>query len=415
LEAPTQASLFSQSRPVRRAACLLAGAGVLILIPMLYIGWPAREFSAFRSFIKATAGYASQTVDAVPAPLVPAPLVPVHVALVQQEAVPIYLACIGTVQAYNTVSITSRVDGQIAQILFVEGQDVKQGDPLVIIDQRPFQALLDQQLATLQKDQALLAGAVLDMQRYDTLAIKSFATQQQVDQQHALVDQYRAQTSNDQAQINYARTQLEYTTIRAPISGRVGIRQIDQGNFLHASDSKPIVVITQLQPISVIFTLAAAALERTKLTLGRVAASVVAIGQDDRTELDRGTVEVVDNQVDQSTGTIKLRASFPNTEFKLWPGNFVNGRITVDTRPEGLTVPAIALQHGPRGDFVWVVKSDNTVMSVNVTADQVANGRVLIERGLSKDQRVVTSGYYRLENGAKVEIDATAEKPPSAG
>jgi len=354
-------------------------------------------------------------VDAVPAPLVPAPLVPVHVALVQQEAVPIYLACIGTVQAYNTVSITSRVDGQIAQILFVEGQDVKQGDPLVIIDQRPFQALLDQQLATLQKDQALLAGAVLDMQRYDTLAIKSFATQQQVDQQHALVDQYRAQTSNDQAQINYARTQLEYTTIRAPISGRVGIRQIDQGNFLHASDSKPIVVITQLQPISVIFTLAAAALERTKLTLGRVAASVVAIGQDDRTELDRGTVEVVDNQVDQSTGTIKLRASFPNTEFKLWPGNFVNGRITVDTRPEGLTVPAIALQHGPRGDFVWVVKSDNTVMSVNVTADQVANGRVLIERGLSKDQRVVTSGYYRLENGAKVEIDATAEKPPSAG
>ena len=343
------------------------------------------------------------------------PPVPVHIAVVEQETVPIYLTCIGTVQAYNTVSMTSRVDGQIAQVLFVEGQDVKQGDPLVIIDPRPFQALLDQQLATLQKDRALLAGAVLDMQRYDTLVVKSFATQQQVDQQHALVDQYRAQTVNDQAQIDYARTQLDYATIRAPISGRVGIRQIDQGNFLHASDSKPIVVITQLQPISVIFTLASAALERTKLTLGQVAAPVAALGQDDHTELDRGTVDVVDNQVDQSTGTIKLRASFPNKDFKLWPGNFVNGRITVDTQPNGLTIPATALRHGPRGDLVWVVKPDNTVTSVAVTSDQAQNGRVLIEHGLSKGQRVVTSGYYRLENGAKVEIETTAEKPPSAG
>ncbi len=388
----------------------MLGTGVLVLTPGSWLGWATREVSSVLSLLHVNTeseGNATET----PTPSLP----PVRVAVVKQEAVPIYLTCIGTVQAYNTVSITSRVDGQIANVLFTEGQDVKQGDPLVIIDPRPFQALLDQQLATLQKDSALLAGAQLDMKRYDTLVVKNFASQQQVDQQHALVDQYRAQTMNDQAQIEYARTQLDYATIKAPISGRIGIRQIDQGNFVHASDSKPILVITQLQPISVIFTLASAALERTKLTIGHAEAPVVALGQDDRTELDRGTIDVIDNQVDQSTGTIKLRASFPNANFKLWPGNFVNGRITVDTRPEGLTIPATALRHGPRGDLVWVLKPDNTVKSVEVTADPAENGRVLIERGLSKGQKVVTSGYYRLENGTKVEVDKTPEKNANAG
>lgn len=409
MEAPAQAVRFSRARPWRRAAYLLLGIGVLILVPGTYLGWTARELSNALSLIRASTGSFDRASETVSPPAL------VRVGVVKQEAVPIYLTCIGTVQAYNTVSVTSRVDGQIAQVLFVEGQDVKEGDPLVIIDPRPFQALLDQQLATLQKDQALLAGAMLDMQRYDTLVVKNFASQQQVDQQHALVDQYRAQTANDRAQIEYARTQLDYATIRAPIGGRVGIRQIDQGNFLHASDSKPIVVIAQLQPISVIFTLSSAALEKTKLTLGHAAAPVAALGQDDRTELDVGTIDVVDNEVDQSTGTIKLRASFPNANLKLWPGNFVNGRITVDTRPDGLTIPATALRHGPRGDLVWVVKPDNTVTSVTVTAVQAGNERVLVERGLSKGQRVVTSGHYRLENGAKVEIDSTVEKNANAG
>ncbi len=389
---------------------VVLATGLLVLVAGSYLGWTARAVSIALSFIHASAERAVPATETTSTP--PAA---VRVAVVQQEAVPIDLTCIGTVQAYNMVSVTSRVDGQIAQVLFAEGQDMTQGEPIVIIDQRPFQALLDQQLATLQKDKALLAGALLDMQRYDTLVVKNFATQQQVDQQHALVDQYRAQTMNDQAQIDYARTQLDYATIRAPISGRVGIRQIDQGNFLHASDSKPIVVITQLQPISVIFTLAAAALEKTKLTPGHVAMPVAALEQDDHTVLDRGTIDVVDNQVDQSTGTIKLRASFPNADFKLWPGNFVNGRITVDTRPSGLTIPATALRHGPRGDLVWVVKSDNTVTSVSVTAIQTENGRVLVEGHLSKGQRVVTSGHYRLENGSKVEIETIAEKNANAG
>jgi multidrug efflux system membrane fusion protein len=248
------------------------------------------------------------------------------------------------------------------------------------------------------------------MHRYDTLVIKDFASRQQVDEQHALVDQYRAQVNTDQAQIDYAQTQVNYTTIRALIGGRVGIRQIDQGNFVHATDTAPIVVITQLQPISVVFTIAAAALENTKLTLGRVNAPVVAIGQDDRTELDHGTVELVDNQVDQSTGTIKLKARFPNEALKLWPGNFVNGRITVDNRPGGLTVPAAALRHGPRGDFVWLVKSDDTVTAHNVTAGQVADGKVLIEKGLEHGDTVVTEGYFRLENGSKVEIQKAPAK-----
>ncbi len=384
-----------------RVALIFSGFGVLAIGAVLYFGaYPLpTDLAAALARVTSHAAAPAEPPDR-PAP----PPVPVQVAAVQRAAVPIFLNGIGMVQAYNTVAVRSRVDGEIVQVLFQEGQDVKQGDPLVLIDPRPYQAQLDQQVATLKKDQAMLEGAVLDMHRYDALVLKDFASRQQVDQQHALVDQYRAQLNTDQAQIDFARTQLNYTTIRALISGRVGVRQIDQGNFVHATDTAPIVVIMQLQPISVVFTIAAAALETTKLTLGRVSAPVVAIGQDDRTELDRGTIDLVDTQVDPSTGTIKLKASFPNEKLKLWPGNFVNGRITVDTRADGLTIPAPALRHGPRGDFVWIVKADDTVATRNVTAGQVAAGRVLIEHGLTHGDTVVTEGYFRLENGSKVEI-----------
>jgi membrane fusion protein, multidrug efflux system len=342
--------------------------------------------------------------------------VPVKVAPALVEDVPIYLTGIGTIQAYNTVNVQSRVDGEITEILFQEGQEVKQGDVLAIIDPRPLQAQLEQQIAIRQKDQALLDGAVLDMNRYDTLVKKDFATRQQVDQQHALVDQYTAQVKNDDAQIDYARTLLGYTTIRAPIGGRLGIRQVDQGNFLRASDRATIVTITQLQPISIVFSLSAAAVSQTRLTLGQTDAPVIATGPDNTTELDRGKITLVDNQVDQTTGTIKLKASFPNLTQKLWPGNFANGRITVDTRQNAVTVPSIAVRHGPRGDFVWVAKSDQTAAFRPVVVGQVFGGRTLIDRGLAKGEQVVLEGYYRLENGSRIEIEGAAPRQtgPSA-
>ncbi len=395
-----------------RRALLISGLCILALGTVAYLGVIPRPDSAALSLLMSRVLQRTETAAAPPEPSAPPP-VPVRVAAVRSGPVPILLTGIGSVQAYNSVAVKTRVDGEVTQILFQEGQDVKQGDPLAIIDPRPLQAQLDQQTATLQKDQAMLEGALLDMRRYDDLVLKNFASRQQVDQQHATVDQARAQIKTDQAQIDFARTQLGFTTIRAPISGRVGIRQIDQGNFIHASDNTTIAVIAQLQPISVVFTIAATALESTRLTLGQVNAPVTAFGQDDRTVLDRGMVELVDNQVDPSTGTIKLKARFPNAETRLWPGNFVNGRITVDMRPNALTIPAVALRHGPRGDFVWLVRGDDTVTAHNVTAGQVAEGRVLIERGLAKGDRVVTEGYYRLDNGTKVQIEAPPPAKPA--
>lgn len=339
------------------------------------------------------------------APLPPVvPPVPVSIGTSRSEDVPIYLTGIGTVQAYNTVSVKSRVDGEITRILFQEGQDVKAGDPLAVIDPRPFQAQLAQQQANRAKDEALLEGATLDLKRYQDLVVRNFASRQQVDQQRALVDQYRAQIDSDQAQIDYANTQLGYTTIRSPIEGRAGIRQIDQGNFVHAADNSPIVVITQLRPISVIFTLASSSVAQGKLKPGQTHIPVIAMAADDHTKLDEGTIDLVDNQVDQSTGTIKLKASFPNVALRLWPGDFVNGRIVVDERKNGVTVPAAALRHGPRGDFVWVVSHDDKAQLRTVTAGQSIDGRVLIEQGVRPGEHVITDGQFRLEAGSPVEI-----------
>ena len=353
------------------------------------------DFARLRERVVATA-------TSPPPPAVPP--VPVSIALSRTEPVKIYLTGIGTVQAYNTVAVKSRVDGEIMQVLFQEGQDVKPGDPLVIIDPRPFEAQLAQQRANRAKDEALLTGAQLDLKRYQDLVTKNFASRQQVDQQQAQVDQYHAQIASDEAQIQYATTQLGYTTIRSPIEGRVGIRQVDQGNFVHASDTSSLVVITQLRPISVIFTLAASSVAQGKLTLGQIKRPVIAMAADDKTKLDEGTIDLVDNQVDQSTGTIKLKASFPNHDLHLWPGDFVNGRIVIDERKSAVTVPAAALRHGPRGDFVWVVSGEQKAVLRTVTAGQSIDGRVLIERGLRPDEEVVTEGHFRLEAGVPVEI-----------
>ena len=399
---------FGWAVKVRTATLLVCGVALLSGAAAIYYFriWPA-EWLLPSTQPAAIAGPSATA----PRPGTP---VPVKVAAAVVEDVPIYLSGIGTIQAYNTVNVQSRVDGEITQILFVEGQDVKQGDPLIIIDPRPLQAQLEQQIATRQKDQALLDGAVVDMERYDALIQKAFAvTRQVVDQQHALVEQYKAQVKNDDAQIDYARTQLSFTTIRAPIGGRLGIRQVDQGNFIRAVTPTTLVTITQLQPISVIFTLASGAVGQTRLSLGQVNAPVAALGPDNSTELDRGVINMVDNQVDQTTGTIKLKASFPNHAFKLWPGNFVNGRITVDTRRNAVTVPSIAVRHGPRGDFVWIAKSDQTAAYRTVVVGQVFGGRTLVDRGLAKGEQVVTEGYYRLETGSRIEIEQAPAKPVS--
>jgi multidrug efflux system membrane fusion protein len=334
----------------------------------------------------------------------PPAAIPVVVAAARTETVPIYLSGIGTVQAYNTVNVQTHVDGQISQILFREGQDVKAGDKLAIIDPRPYQAQLQQQIAARMRDQALLQGARLDLVRYAELVKKDFAAQQQVDQQQAQVGRYQGAVSNDEAQIAYAQTQLGFTMITSPIDGRVGIRQVDVGNFVRTAQGTTIVVVTQLQPISVIFTVSAAAVERSRLDLGIAHVPVIALAQDNTTELDRGTTDVVDNMVDQTTGTIKLKASFPNAALKLWPGNFVNGRLIVDTRQDAVTVPSVAVRHGPRCDFAWIVRPDQTAVTRCVTVGQTFADRTLIEKGLAKGAEVVVDGQYRLDEGSKVEI-----------
>jgi membrane fusion protein, multidrug efflux system len=333
----------------------------------------------------------------------------VKVARVRTEDVPIYLSGIGTVQAYNTINVTTRVDGAITQILFQEGQDVKAGDPLAIVDPRPYQAQLDQQIAIQLKDQALLDEAILDFKRYEELAKTSAVTRQQYEDQQYLVQQDRAQVKFDEAQVAYAKTLVDYTTIRSPVDGRTGIRQVDAGNNVYAALNSTIVVVTQLRPISVILTLAAAAVAEARLTLGQTHIPVIAYAADFKTELDRGTIDLVDNLVDPTTAMIKLKASFPNTALRLWPGNFVNAKLVVDTRRQGLTVVASALRHGPNGDYVWVVRNDNTVQAQAVQVRQSADGRVLVDRLLRPGQLVVTEGHFLLENGRRVEFTEPAE------
>jgi multidrug efflux system membrane fusion protein len=370
----------------------------------------------FAPEVGALATRAVAWLSASPLPAVPsAVVIPVTVATARVDDVPIYLSGIGTVQAYNTVSVKTRVDGEIVQVLFREGQEVKAGDPLVIIDPRPFEAQLQQAEAQLAADQAQLKSATLDLGRYESLVIRDFATRQQVDQQRALVDQTRAQTRSDEAQIRYARTQLDYTRVLAPISGRVGVRLVDGGNIVHAADNTSLVVITQLQPISGIFTLPALAVAQSRITLGTANLPVIALAQDDKTELDRGTIDLVDNQVDPSTGTIKLKASFPNTALKLWPGNFITGRLIVDTKRAAVTVPSSAVRHGPRGDFVWVVRSDKRAEFRSVTLGQAFGGRTLIDSGLAHGEEVVVDGYYRLENGTQVQTSPAVQQPAGPG
>jgi multidrug efflux system membrane fusion protein len=337
--------------------------------------------------------------------------VPVVSGTVERKDVPILRSGIGTVAAYNTVQVKSRVDGQLTELRFTEGQEVKAGDVLAIIDQRPYVAALKQAQAALARDQAQLSNARLDLVRAEGL--KEYASRQSVDTQKALVAQYEATLASDQAQIDSARTNLDYTTITSPIDGRTGIRNIDIGNIVHAADTSPIVVVTQLQPIAVIFTLPADDLPAVERGAAKGRLKVSAFAKDNQTPLAEGTLELVDNQIDVTTATVRLKSVFPNADRALWPGQFVNARLLVDTERGGLVIPATAVQRGPDGTYTWVIGPDSKVAMRAITVLQSQDGQALIGQGLKAGEQVVVDGQYKLQSGSKVQ--PMPAPPPTPG
>jgi len=341
---------------------------------------------------------------------VSAPVIAVDTAAVGHTDVPIYLLGLGTVQAFYTVTVTPRVDGEIQKIGFTEGQTVHKGDLLAQIDPRPNQAAYEQALAAKAKDAAQLANAKLDFERYTLLQPHNLASKQTVDTARALVDQLAAQLKVDQAVIDNAKTQLDYTRITSPINGRTGIRLIDPGNIVHAAGTTGIVVVTQVQPISVIFTLPEEDLSIIGAALAAGPVEVTTLSRDGGTELDKGTLTLIDNQIDQPTGTAKLKATFSNTHNTLWPGQFVNARVLVRTEHNALTLPTAAVQIGPSGPFTYVIKDDSTVEVRLLKIGAESNGLTVIKDGLAANERVVTSNQYRLQAGVHVRDNAAARK-----
>jgi multidrug efflux system membrane fusion protein len=333
--------------------------------------------------------------------------VAVDVIEVKRADVPVYLEGLGTIQAFNTVTVTARVDGELQRLAFEEGQMVKKGDLLAQIDPRPFQAALGQVQAQKAKDEAQLQSAKADLERYMTLAPENLASKQTLDAQRAMVAGLEAQIKGDQANIDNAETQLHYTTITSPIQGRTGIRRVDVGNNVHASDTNGIVVVTQLQPITLIFTLPEDVLGTITTALAAGPVQVTALSRDGGTQLDQGTVSLVDNQIDPSTGTIRIKAVFPNTQNRLWPGQYVDARVLVRTDRGALTIPSAAVQRGPDGVFAYVVKEDRTVEARPLKVGEESGSVFVVQEGLRDGERVVTSNQYRLQPGAHVKWEPT--------
>ena len=346
--------------------------------------------------------------------------VPVAVASAVEQDMPVYLTGLGSVTAYNTVSVKSRVDGQLMEVNFKEGQTVKNGDLLAVIDPRPYQVALEQAQAMLFRDQALLRDAKLNYERFKGLLQSSGAmSQQQVDTQQATVDQLDGTVRNDQATVDNAKLNLVYCHITAPVSGRIGLRLVDPGNIVHATDTNAMFVITQLQPIAVLFTLPEDNLQTVSRQMGKGTLEVDAFSRDDQTKLATGKLLTIDNQIDQTTGTGRLKAVFDNKDNALWPNQFVNARLLLEVRKNSTAIPAAAIQRGPQGTYVFVVKSDNTVdvrpVTIGFTQDNVS----VIASGISPSEVVVTDGQDKLQQGSKIETRPAApgnrQQQPSAG
>jgi multidrug efflux system membrane fusion protein len=338
--------------------------------------------------------------------------VSVAVAPVQKQDVPVYLSGLGAVTAFNTANIKSRVDGQIMKVNVREGQNVTEGELLIEIDARPYQVQLEQMQAQLFRDQAQLRDAKLNLDRYTALIPSGSIAQQQVDTQKALADQLEGTVRTDQAQIDNAKLQIVYCHITAPFNGRVGLRQVDPGNIVHAADTNPMLILTQLQPIAVIFTLPEDVLPRVAQRMKQATLEVDAFSRDDQTKLSTGKLLTIDNQIDPTTGTAKLKAVFDNKDDQLWPNQFVNADLLLETRKNSMVLPTAAILRGPQGTFVYAVNPDKTVQDRVVTVSLTQGNTTVVTSGLNPGDVVVTDGQDKLQRGSRIE-PRTAN--PSAG
>lgn len=333
----------------------------------------------------------------------PARSVSVAVAPVQRQDVPVYLSGLGSVTAFNTANIKTRVDGQIMKVNFREGQDVHQGELLLEIDARPYEVQVEQLQAQLFRDQAQLRDARLNLERYTALIPSGSIAQQQVDTQKALVDQLDGTVRNDQAQIDSAKLNITYCHITAPFGGRIGLRQVDPGNIVHASDTNPMLILTQLQPIAVIFTLPEDVLPKVAKQMRRGTLEVDAFSRDDQTKLESGKLLTIDNQIDPTTGTAKLKAVFDNRDEKLWPNQFVNADLLLETRKNSTVVPTAAILRGPQGAYVYTVNPDKTVQDKPVTISLTQGDVTVVAEGVNPGETVVTDGQDKLQRGSHIE------------
>lgn len=347
-------------------------------------------------------GYKLHAADTAPSRAAAPASVPVETTAAVRRSVPVYLSDIGTVEPFNTVTIRTRVDGELQQVLFKEGQDIEKGALLAVIDPRTYQAALDAANAKLAQDQANLDNAQLILQREATLGKDSFASQQAVDNERSTVEQLKAQIEQDKADIASAQTELSYTQIAAPISGRAGLRLVDQGNIVHAGDATGLVVLNQIHPIAVISTLPQASVEALRRALAADSVEAQAVSRDDGSKLDVGTVAIIDNQIDPQSGTLKVKSVFPNQQDRLWPGQFVDTRIKIATLPDVVTIPADAVQRGPDGPFVFIMDGTDKVAVRPVKLGQIADGIAVIDSGLDTGEVVVVRGQYRLDAGVRV-------------
>jgi multidrug efflux system membrane fusion protein len=344
------------------------------------------------------------------------PAVPVSVAIAARQDVPIYVTGLGTVQGSFTIAIHSQVDGIMQEVKFTEGQHVRKGDVLARIEPRLFQAALDQAKAKKSQDVATLGAAEKDLERSMTLVVRSITTQQTVDQQQARVDQLKASIEADEAAIETAQAQLDFTTIRAPSDGRIGVRLVDPGNLVHASDARPIANLVLTQPSAVLFTLPMQVLDDVRDAMAHGPVEVTAYDQNNRRLLSTGKLLLIDNAIDQATATIRLKAMFDNADERLWPGEFVNARVSLETRRNVIAVPTTVIQRGPQGLFAWIVNADTVVEPRRIELGPASGDLTVINTGLAEGDRVVTDGQYKLQVNARVTIASSpiAANAPSA-